>query len=77
MKLSFRNRIALFTASAAAVTIGLVFMVVYGVVYFSAYNHLDADIQQEKEEVLNSLHWAGDSIIINDMPEWEEKNTSG
>ncbi len=73
MKLSFRNRIALFTASAAAVTIGLIFMVVYGVVYFSAYNHLDADIQQEKEEVLNNLRWAGDSIIIEHMPEWEEK----
>lgn len=73
MKLSFRNRIALFTASAAAVTIGLVFMVVYGVVYFSAYNHLDADIQQEKEAVLSSLRWVGDSISIEDMPEWEEK----
>jgi heavy metal sensor kinase len=73
MKLSFRNRIALFTASAAAVTIGLVFMAVYGVVYFSAYNHLDADIQQEKEAVLSSLRWVGDSISIEDMPEWEEK----
>ncbi len=73
MKLDFRNRIALFTASAAAVTIGVVFLVVYGVVYYSAYNHLDDDIQQEKEEVLNNLRWADDSIIIERMPEWEEK----
>jgi len=73
MKLSFRNRIALLTAMAAAVTIGLVFVVVYGVVYFTAYNHLDDDIRQEKEEVLSNLRWTGDSIIIEHMPEWEEK----
>ncbi|MBK8429287.1 MAG: HAMP domain-containing protein [Lewinellaceae bacterium] len=73
MNLGFRNRIALFSALAAAVTIGLVFLVVYGVVYFTAYNHLDEDIRQEKEEVLNNLRWSGDSIIIDQMPEWEEK----
>ncbi|HRI59190.1 MAG TPA: HAMP domain-containing sensor histidine kinase [Saprospiraceae bacterium] len=73
MKLSFRNRIALFTAVAAAATLGLVFLVVYGVVYLTAYNHLDDDIRQEKEEVLNNLRWTGDSIIIESMPEWEEK----
>lgn len=73
MKLSFRNRIALFTAVAAAATIGLVFFLVYGVVYITAYNHLDDDIRQEKDEVLNNLRWAGDTIIIESMPEWEEK----
>lgn len=73
MKLNFRNRIALFTAFAAAVTIGLVFLVVYSVVYYTAYNHLDEDIWQEKEEVLSNLRWSGDSIIIEHMPEWEEK----
>lgn len=73
MTLSFRNRIALFTALAAALTIGLVFLGVYSVVYFSAYNHLDEDIRIEKEEVLNNLRWMGDSIIIESMPEWDEK----
>ncbi len=72
MKLSLRNRIALFTAIAAAVTIGLVFLAVYGVVFKTAYNHLDSDIQQEKKEILSSLRWAGDSILIDAMPEWEE-----
>lgn len=73
MTLSFKNRIALFTALAAALTIGLVFLMVYGVVYFSAYNHLDEDIYQEKEEVLNNLRLKGDSIIIESLPEWDEK----
>jgi signal transduction histidine kinase len=72
MKLKFRNRIALLSAIAAAVTIGLTFFVVYGVVYFTAYDHLDGDILQEKEEVLSNLRWIGDSIIIEQMPEWEE-----
>jgi len=72
MKLNFRNRIALFTALAAAVTIGLVFLLVYGVVYQTAYRHLDNDLTQEKDEVLSNLRWTGDSIIIEHMPEWEE-----
>lgn len=72
MKLSFRNRIALFSAMAAAATIGLVFLVVYGVVFYTAYNHLDEDIRQEKDEVLNNLRWSGDSIILEQMPEWKE-----
>ncbi len=72
MKLKLRNRIALFTALAAAATIGLVFLLVYGVVYLTAYNHLDNDIRQEYEEVRHNLHWAGDSIIVEAMPEWEE-----
>lgn len=73
MKLSFRNRIALFTAMAAAATIGAVFLIVYGVVYFTAYDHLDDDLRQEREEVFSNLRWTGDSIIIAHMPEWEEK----
>lgn len=72
MKLRFRNRIALFTALAAAATIGLVFLLVYGVVYFTAYRHLDTDILKEKEEVLRSLRWTGSSIGIEHLSEWEE-----
>ena len=72
MKLSFRNRIALFSALAAAATLGMVFLVVYDVVYYTAYNHLDEDIRQEKDEVLNNLRWTGDSLILEQMPEWNE-----
>ncbi|MBK8702212.1 MAG: hypothetical protein IPN33_00425 [Saprospiraceae bacterium] len=73
MKLRFRDRIALFTALAAAATIGLVFLVVYGVVYYTAINHLDNDLWKEKEEVLRELEWTADSILLHAMPEWEEK----
>ncbi|MCB0552514.1 MAG: HAMP domain-containing histidine kinase [Phaeodactylibacter sp.] len=72
MKLRFRDRIALFNTLAAAVATLLVFLVVYGVVYYSAFHHLDQDILNEQEEVVANLHWKGDSLIINRMPEWDE-----
>ncbi|MBL7795301.1 MAG: HAMP domain-containing histidine kinase [Saprospiraceae bacterium] len=73
MNLNFKNRIALLTALAAAATIGLVFVVVYTVVWFTAYDHLDQDILGERKDVLGSLHWGNDSIFIKSMTEWEEK----
>ena len=72
MKLSFKKRIALFTTAAVAITLAIVFVVIYGVVFYSSYRHLDNDILLEKEEILNTLDWKADSIIINKMPEWEE-----
>ena len=72
MKLSFKKRIAFFNTLAVAATTAIVFIIVYAVVYLSSYRHLDSDILLEKEEVLNTLDWKGDSIIIIKMPEWEE-----
>jgi len=72
MTLSFKKRIALFNTLAVAITTGIVFIIIYAVVYLSSYHHLDNDITLEKEEILNKLDWKGDSIIINKMPEWEE-----
>ncbi len=72
MKLSFKKRIALINTIAVAVITCSVFVIIYGVVHLSSYSHLDGDILQEKEEVLNTLDWNDDSIIISKMPEWEE-----
>jgi len=72
MKLSFKKRIALFNTMAVAITTAILFMVIYGVVYYTSFRHLDNDILLEKEEILNSLDWNADSIIINKLPEWEE-----
>lgn len=72
MKLNFKNRIALFNTIAVAITIAIVFIVIYSVVSYSSYLHLDEDISLEKEEVFNSLDWKEDKIIMNRMPEWEE-----
>lgn len=72
MKLSFKKRIALFNTLAVAITTVIVFVIIYVVVHVSSYRHLDSDILLEKEEILNTLDWKADSIIINKMPEWEE-----
>ena len=72
MKLSFKKRIALYNTLAVALTTAIVFIIIYAVVYQSSYRHLDSDIALEREEILNTLDWKGDSIIINKMPEWEE-----
>jgi signal transduction histidine kinase len=72
MKLSFKKRIALLNTLAVALIMAFVFMVIYGVVYYSSYKHLDDDISLEKEEVFNNLDWKEDRIIMNKMPEWEE-----
>jgi two-component system, OmpR family, heavy metal sensor histidine kinase CusS len=72
MKFSFKKRIAYFNTIAVAVTTAIVFLVIYAVVYYTSFRHLDNDILQEKVEILNSLDWKKDSIIINKLPEWEE-----
>ena len=70
--LSLKKRIALFNTMAVAVTTAMVFAVIYGVVNFSSYRHLDNDIYLEREDVLNAISWEGDKIVVHNMPEWEE-----
>jgi two-component system, OmpR family, heavy metal sensor histidine kinase CusS len=72
MRLSFKKRIALFNTIAVAIATTIVFVVIYAVVHYSSHRHLDSDILLEQEEILNTLNWKGDSIIVNKMPEWEE-----
>ena len=76
MILKFKNRIALFNTLAVAFTTAVVFLVIFFVVYDTAYSHLDENISAEKEEVISNLFWLHDSIIINKMPEWEEAEHS-
>ena len=73
MNLRLKTRIALFNTAAAAITMLIVFIAVYSVVYITAYKHLDKDINAEKAEVFANISWKGDSLILNMMPEWEEK----
>ena len=70
--LSLKKRIALFNTMAVAVTTVMVFAVIYGVVNYSSYRHLDNDIYLEREDVLNAISWEGDKIVVHNMPEWEE-----
>lgn len=70
--MKFKERIAIFNTQAVAITMALVFMIIYFVVHKTAYNHIDADILLEKEEVFKNLNCINDSIIIAKLPEWDE-----
>ena len=72
MNFHFKKRIAIFNTIAVAITTFIVFVVIYYVVSFSSFQHLDNDIKAEMEEVFNNINWENESIQINKMPEWDE-----
>ena len=72
MKLSFRNRIAFFNTIAVAITLALVFWVIYIVVAYSSNSHLEYDLLKEKNEVLQNIHFTNDSINVKLSQEWKE-----
>ncbi|TXF78829.1 sensor histidine kinase [Chryseobacterium sp.] len=72
MKLSFKKRIAAYNLVAIAALLAFAFAVIYAVVYYTSYKHLDDDIISEKTEVFSNLDWNDDAVIMNKMPEWEE-----
>ncbi|MEO8236053.1 MAG: HAMP domain-containing sensor histidine kinase [Flavobacterium sp.] len=72
MKLSFKKRIATYNLFAIATLTAIAFIVIYSVVYYTSYKHLDDDITTEKKEVFANLDWNDDQIIMNKMSEWEE-----
>jgi signal transduction histidine kinase len=72
MKLRFKNRIALFSTIAAAITMLVVFATVYFVIYTTTFRHLDRSILEEKEELFSQISTEGDSLVFSLNVEWEE-----
>lgn len=72
MKLKFKNRIAFFNTVAAATSTLLVFVAVYWVVYYTAYQHLDDDILKEKAEIFKILNTKDGKIALRHSDEWDE-----
>nr|WP_314835448.1 ATP-binding protein [uncultured Flavobacterium sp.] len=70
--MSFKKRIATYNLFAIATLTAIAFVVIYSVVYYTSYKHLDDDITTEKVEVFSNLDWDDNQIIMNKMPEWEE-----
>jgi signal transduction histidine kinase len=76
MKVSFKKSIALFNTVAVAITLGIVFIVIYLVVKFSSFRHLDNEIMRARTEILTSLNWRNDRIIINQIHNTEDTQYS-
>ncbi|MBX7226089.1 MAG: hypothetical protein K1X55_08660, partial [Chitinophagales bacterium] len=72
MRLSFKNRIAAYNLIAIALLIFVVFVMIYVVVYFTSFQHIDNDILKERNEVFKNVECLGDSIIVYKIPDGEE-----
>lgn len=68
----FKNRIALFNTLAAAITMLVVFTIMYVAVDITTFRHLDNTIRAEKEEIFAQIE-RGDSIYLSLNAEWEER----
>ncbi len=72
MNLRLKQRIVWFNTIAVAMTISAVSLIIYIVVYSTSFRQLDEDIRTESDEALTNINWKGDSIIIYNLPEWDE-----
>ncbi len=73
MRVKFKNRLALFNTLAGAFTIGIVFIINYSVIHYTSNNHLDRDLNLEKDEIIKKITIIKDSFYIHNLPEWEEE----
>ena len=72
-QLSFKNRIASHYIITTALLIFVVFFVIYSIVEFSVYNHLNTDISKEVKNHLNEIEIKNNSFRLIHMDEWEER----
>ena len=72
-QLSFKNRIASHYIITTALLIFVVFFVIYSIVKFSVYNHLNTDISKEVKNHLNEIEIKNNSFRLIHMDEWEER----
>lgn len=72
MILSFRNRIALHYMIATAITVAVVFSVVFFVVQETVYQNLDGDLTYEADKLTGQIELLGDSIHFANKKEWAE-----
>ena len=72
-QLSFKNRIASHYIITTALLIFVVFFVIYSIVKFSVYNHLNTDISKEVKNHLNEIEIKNNTFRLIHMDEWEER----
>lgn len=73
MSLSFTNRIALYYMLVTAFLVFLAFLLIYFVVNTAVYRNLDQELTFETYKHATEVHIQGDSVILIDESEWEER----
>ncbi len=73
MKSAFQTRIALFNTFTASLSTGIAFIVLYSVVHWSVFHHMDSILLHEQREISN--HLVSDGQHIRQLPgnEWLEE----
>lgn len=72
MNVTLKNRIASFFVLAAGLLLGVVFVILYEVVQFSLYQHLDNDLQLESQEVHKGIVVLSNQFVFSNPYEWKE-----
>ena len=71
--LSFKNRIASYYIITTALLIFVVFFVIYSMVKFSVYHHLNNDINSEVEKHLSEIQIEKRHFYLEHKQEWKER----
>jgi signal transduction histidine kinase len=72
-QLSFKNRIASHYIVTTALLIFVVFFIIYSIVKFSVYSHVNNDITSEVEKHLSEIEIVGNSFHLIHEEEWKER----
>nr|WP_315232487.1 HAMP domain-containing sensor histidine kinase [uncultured Flavobacterium sp.] len=72
-QLSFKNRIASHYIVTTALLIFVVFFIIYSIVKFSVYSHVNNDITSEVDKHLSEIEIVGNTFHLIHKEEWKER----
>lgn len=72
-RLSFKNRIALNYLISTALMVLFVFVIIYNIVSFTVYSHVDSDLAIEVNDHLSEIKITNDNVQLIDAKEWGEQ----
>ncbi len=72
-QLSFKNRIASHYILTTALLIFVVFFIIYSIVKFSVYSHVNNDITSEVDKHLSEIEIVGNTFHLIHKEEWKER----
>lgn len=71
--LSFKNRIAFNYIITTALLICVLFFMIYSIVKFSVYSHINFDIKSESKKHLTEIKIEGNRFFLTHLNEWKER----
>lgn len=72
-QLSLKNRIALSYLVSTALLVLFVFVIIYNIVLYSVYSHVDNDLALEVNDHLSEIQIRNDRVFLLDPEEWREQ----